>query len=199
MSTSVLVAKERQPGSSFGLGHKQAKNLWRKRATVAPYFEKIRRKRATVARYSMPHRFLCNVCNVVQRASQKTKKYGANAPQLHAIRCSIDFCVMLCNETAFNPVQAWLSGFAALCRSTTTVGTASIHHAQATQMFGEKASVSGLERCPGCHPERSEGSLRPASQTLRGVYTERSECAQGDRPSLQMSDVRLKLLTNSSI
>ncbi len=72
---------------------------------------------------------------------------------------------MLCNETAFNPVQAWLSGFAALCRSTTTVGTASIHHAQATQMFGEKASVSGLERCPGCHPEpfaeftleRSEG------------------------------------------
>src|SRR5881227_4441357 len=39
--------------------------------------------------------------------------------------------------------------------------------------------VSGLERCPGCHPERSEGSLRPSSQTLR--------CAQGDRPSLQMS------------
>ena len=27
--------------------------------------------------------------------------------------------------------------------------------------------VSGLERCPGCHPERSEGSLRPASQTRR--------------------------------
>jgi len=25
--------------------------------------------------------------------------------------------------------------------------------------------VIGLERCPGCHPERSEGSLRPASQT----------------------------------
>ena len=64
MSTSLLVAKERQPGSSFGLGQKQA----------------------------------------------KIKKYGANAPQLHAIRCSIDFYVMLCNETAFNPVQAWLSG-----------------------------------------------------------------------------------------
>jgi hypothetical protein len=32
---------------------------------------------------------------------------------------------MLCNETAFNPVQTWLSGFAALCRSTTTVGMAS--------------------------------------------------------------------------
>ncbi len=192
MSTSLLVAKERQPGSPFGLGHKQAKNLWRKRATVAPYFEKIRCKCATVARYSMLYRVLCNA---LQRASQKTKKYGANAPQLHAIRCSIEFCVMLCNETAFNPVQAWLSGFAALCRSTTTVGTASIHHAQATQMFGEKASVSGLERCPGCHPERSEGSLRPASQTLRGVYTERSECAQGDRPYLQMSVVGRNALT----
>src|SRR5260370_5908729 len=70
----------------------------------------------------MFYRFLCNV---MQRASQKAKKYGANAPQLHPIRCSIDFWVMLCNETAFNPVQTWLSGFAALCRSTTTVGTAS--------------------------------------------------------------------------
>ena len=66
------------------------------------------------------------------KKAQKIKKYGANAPQLRAIRCSIEFCVMLCNETAFNPVQTWLSGFAALCRSTTTVGTASIHYAQAT-------------------------------------------------------------------
>jgi hypothetical protein len=39
--------------------------------------------------------------------------------------------------------------------------------------------VSGRERCPGCHPERSEGSLRPASQILR--------CAQDDRRYLQMS------------
>ncbi len=39
--------------------------------------------------------------------------------------------------------------------------------------------MSGLERCPGCHPERSEGSLRPSSQTLR--------CAQGDSQYLQMS------------
>ena len=54
MSTSLLVAKERQPGSSFGLGQKQA----------------------------------------------KIKKYGANAPQLRRIRCSIDFCVMPCNEQA---------------------------------------------------------------------------------------------------
>ncbi len=30
---------------------------------------------------------------------QAPKKYGANAPQLHAIRCYIDFCVMLCNRT----------------------------------------------------------------------------------------------------
>src|SRR2546426_11557644 len=42
-----------------------------------------------------------------------------------------------------------------------------------------RLAVSGLQRCPGCHPERSEGSLREARQTLR--------CAQGDRPSLQMS------------
>ena len=48
MSTSVLVAKERQPGSLFGLGQKQAKK------------KKIRRKRATVARYSIFYRFLCN-------------------------------------------------------------------------------------------------------------------------------------------
>ena len=27
---------------------------------------------------------------------------------------------------------------------------------------------------------RSEASRRPTRQTLRGVYTERSECAQGD-------------------
>ncbi len=39
--------------------------------------------------------------------------------------------------------------------------------------------VSGLEWCPGCHPERSEGSLRPSSQTLR--------FAQGDKYYLQVS------------
>jgi len=47
--------------------------------------------------------------------------------------------------------------------------------------------VSGLESCAGCHPERSEGSLRPSSQTLRGVYPERSAWAQGDSQYLQMS------------
>ncbi len=51
MSTSLLVAKERQPGSLFGLGQKQAKK---------PKSKKIRRKCATVARYSMLSRFLCN-------------------------------------------------------------------------------------------------------------------------------------------
>ncbi len=59
MSTSVLVAKERQPGSPFGLEQKQAKK------------QKIRRKCATVAPYSMLYRFLCNA---LQRASQKAKK-----------------------------------------------------------------------------------------------------------------------------
>jgi hypothetical protein len=44
--------------------------------------KKIRRKCATVARYSMFYRFLCNA---MQRASQKRKKYGANAPQLRGI------------------------------------------------------------------------------------------------------------------
>ena len=47
--------------------------------------------------------------------------------------------------------------------------------------------VSGLECCPACHPERSEGPLRPSSQVLR--------FAQDDRPSLQMSRCQLYLLT----
>ncbi len=51
MSTSLLVAKERQPSFPFGLGQKQAKKQKSK---------KIRRKCATVARYSMFYRFLCN-------------------------------------------------------------------------------------------------------------------------------------------
>src|SRR5438046_1630604 len=41
--------------------------------------------------------------------------------------------------------------------------------------------VSGLERGPVCHPERSEGSLHPSSQILR--------CAQDDRHALQMSNL----------
>ena len=32
-----------------------------------------------------------------------------------------------------------------------------------------------------CHAERSEASLCPSRETLRGVYTERSACAQGDK------------------
>ena len=31
-----------------------------------------------------------------------------------------------------------------------------------------------------CHPERSEGSVELGREMLRGVYTERSECAQHD-------------------
>src|SRR5258708_5732969 len=48
------------------------------------------------------------------------------------------------------------------------------------ETFGEKTyPVSGLDWCPGCHAERSEASLRPSSQTLRG--------AKGDSQYLQMS------------
>ena len=52
---------------------------------------------------------------------------------------------------------------------------------QASQAFGDPARHPERELCisPVCHPERSEGSLRPSSQTLR--------CAQGDRHDLQMS------------
>src|SRR5260370_16704890 len=39
--------------------------------------------------------------------------------------------------------------------------------------------VSGRACYPACHPERSEGSLRPGNEILR--------CAQDDRPSLRMS------------
>src|SRR5260221_412498 len=55
------------------------------------------------------------------------------------------------------------------------------------ESVGDKAPGIGLERVPGCHPERSEGSLRRSSQALPGVYPERSAWAQGDRHSLQIS------------
>src|SRR5712692_9163343 len=85
--TRTLLVRNKQPQHSLpGIAHKQTSSA-----------EKIRRKRATVASYSMLYRFLCNA---LQRASQKAKKYGANAPQLRAIRCSIDYYVMLCNEQA---------------------------------------------------------------------------------------------------
>ena len=51
--------------------------------------------------------------------------------------------------------------------------------------------MSGLERCPACHPERSEGSLRQAREILR--------CAQDDRPSLHMSgNLGEKVISSSS-
>src|SRR2546426_12582474 len=53
-----------------------------------------------------------------------------------------------------------------------------------------RLAVNGLERCPGCHPERSEGSLRQARQTLR--------CAQGDTHDLQMSNASRHLLTKAN-
>ncbi len=53
------------------------------------------------------------------------------------------------------------------------------HQRSVSRRLEIRLPVRGLGRCPACHPERSEGSLRPSSQTLR--------CAQGDRHSLQMS------------
>jgi hypothetical protein len=50
MSKPSLVAKERQPGSPFGLRQKQAKEAQKikkirsKRATVAPYFSCVTRE-----------------------------------------------------------------------------------------------------------------------------------------------------------
>jgi hypothetical protein len=42
--------------------------------------------------------------------------------------------------------------------------------------------VSELEKCPGCHPERSEGSGSPDTEILR--------CAQDDSHYLHMSATR---------
>jgi hypothetical protein len=53
------------------------------------------------------------------KQAKKPKKYGANVPQLRAIRCHIDFYVIMYNKTTFNPIQTRLSGFAALRRFTT--------------------------------------------------------------------------------
>jgi hypothetical protein len=49
-------------------------------------------------------------------------------------------------------------------------------------------AVSALKSCPGCHPERSEGSGSPDAEILR--------FAQDDKPSLQMSAFRLYTLTS---
>src|SRR6266446_2018273 len=53
------------------------------------------------------------------------------------------------------------------------------HYSQLARCLERRLPGSGLERGPGCHPERSEGSLRPSSQPLRGVYPERSEGVTG--------------------
>jgi hypothetical protein len=44
-------------------------------------------------------------------------------------------------------------------------------------------SIVTLAAFPGCHPERSEGSVAIGKEMLCGVYTERSECAQHDSDS----------------
>jgi len=50
--------------------------------------------------YTFEHRLSWFYTCVNRQGKEKSKKYGANAPQLHPIRCSIDFCVMPCNEQA---------------------------------------------------------------------------------------------------
>ncbi len=112
--TRTLLVRNKQPQHSLpGIAHKQAssaKKIRCKCATFAPYLlcprlgsrpqpgsekKKIRRKRATFAPY-----LLCPAWRAVPGKGAKRKKYGANAPHLRRIRCSIDFCVMLCNEQA---------------------------------------------------------------------------------------------------
>jgi len=39
--------------------------------------------------------------------------------------------------------------------------------------------VSGLVRCPACHPERSEGSGEPAAQILRCAQDDMQDTAGG--------------------
>src|SRR5260370_18029859 len=53
--------------------------------------------------YTFEHRLSWFYTCVNRKERKNPKKYGANAPQLHPIRCSIDFCVMLCNEQGKNP------------------------------------------------------------------------------------------------
>ena len=48
--------------------------------------------------------------------------------------------------------------------------------------------MSGLVRCPACHPERSEGSGEPAVEILR--------CAQDDMPYLQISSLGPRFRTH---
>ena len=47
--------------------------------------------------------------------------------------------------------------------------------------------VSGLERCPACHPERSAGAGSMGAEILR--------YAQDDRPYLQISGKLIQVLT----
>jgi len=55
-------------------------------------------------------------------------------------------------------------------------------------------TTSGAKTVPSdCHPERSEGSVALGSEMLRGVYAERSACAQHDS-ALTHTDSWINLL-----
>ena len=68
------------------------------------------------------------------------------------------------------------------------LGSEMLSCAQHDKAGRDYGALARGERFPGCHPERSEGSVALGSEMLRGVYTERSECAQHDRA------VRLRLM-----
>jgi hypothetical protein len=97
MSTSLLVAKERQPSFPFGLGHKQAKKP-KIYGANAPQLHPILKKYGANAPQLHPIRCSIDFCVMLcNEQAKKPKKYGANAPQLRAIRCSIEYYVMLCS------------------------------------------------------------------------------------------------------
>jgi hypothetical protein len=89
MSTSLLVAKERQPGSPFGLRHKQAKKQ-KNYGANAPQLHPILKKYGANAPQLRPIR--CSIDFYVMLSNEqakKQKKYGANAPQLHHIVAAV--------------------------------------------------------------------------------------------------------------
>ena len=88
MSTSLLVAKERQPSFPFGLGQKQAKK---------PKSQKIRCKCATVARYSMLYRVLCNALqwNVTRLTVLVSEdEYKRNQQNRGSPTCTTEYGIM---------------------------------------------------------------------------------------------------------
>src|ERR1700681_659879 len=66
----------------------------------------------------------------------------------------------------------------------------SLRNLSADRHLEIRLPVSGLEKRPGCHPERSEGSRCPTSQIL--------SAAKDDSHYLQMSDLRTHWIQGES-